>query len=431
MRNLAAILLFFSVTARSQEILMPSDVIKMALEKNHDVLIARNQTSIAALQNNAGAAGLSPTISVNASVNNSNLNSYQVFNTGAEQNRKGAISSGVNASLNADWLVFDGLRMFAVKKRLDLNESAGRLQLQQEMENTVSSVLTAYYDMVRVNEMLKAARQNLKLYEERRKIAALRLEIGSDSKVELMMARADENKAQSTIMQLELQMLQSRANLNMMMGRAVDQDFRVADTITAGYNPDYAELKKAASDGNQSLKIARLNESMGLQSVKEARSSVFPYVTVSAAYLFTRTQSQAGFLFSNRQNGLNAGATLRWTIFNGGRNSKLNSEREILYSNQKLFTEQLQLQVDALVFFRFNSLQMNRKILELEIQSLRDAQELQFISLERYRIGKAAMLETIQTQNNLEEVQSRYIQALYNLKIAETELLRVNGSLVK
>lgn len=53
------------------------------------------------------------------------------------------------------------------------------------------------------------------------------------------------------------------------------------------------------------------------------------------------------------------------------------------------------------------------------------------VSLERYKIGKSNLLETIETQKNLEDAQTRYIQALYNIKLAEADLLRVNGNLVK
>ena len=74
---------------------------------------------------------------------------------------------------------------------------------------------------------------------------------------------------------------------------------------------------------------------------------------------------------------------------------------------------------------------LNKKLAELELQNLKDARELVNVSLERYKIGKANFLETIETQKNLEETQTRYINALYAVKIAETELLKVNGSLVK
>jgi hypothetical protein len=40
-------------------------------------------------------------------------------------------------------------------------------------------------------------------------------------------------------------------------------------------------------------------------------------------------------------------------------------------------------------------------------------------------------LETIETQKNLEDAQTRYMEALYSIKIAEADLLRANGSLIK
>ena len=53
------------------------------------------------------------------------------------------------------------------------------------------------------------------------------------------------------------------------------------------------------------------------------------------------------------------------------------------------------------------------------------------ISMERYRIGKTNLLETIETLKNIQDAKLRYINALYSLKIAETELLKANGNLVK
>jgi outer membrane protein TolC len=69
--------------------------------------------------------------------------------------------------------------------------------------------------------------------------------------------------------------------------------------------------------------------------------------------------------------------------------------------------------------------------MELELQNLKDSKDVLNVSLERYKVGKANLLETIETQKNLEEAQTRYIEALYSIKIAEADLLRANGSLIK
>jgi outer membrane protein len=106
-------------------------------------------------------------------------------------------------------------------------------------------------------------------------------------------------------------------------------------------------------------------------------------------------------------------------------------ERQINLLNQKYLTEQTKQSIDAIVYISYQSFLTNKKILELEKQNLADSKEVLDVSLERYKIGKTNLLETIETQRNLEEAQTRYINALYSVKKAETELLKTNGGLIK
>jgi len=415
----------------AQSVLTIDEAIKTGLEKNYSVLMVKNEQEIAKLQNNFGNAGMSPTVSVNANLNLANINSYQEFISGVIQERNGAQSNNVGASVNVGWLIFDGLKMFAVKKRLSLNEQLTTIELKQQMENTVYEIVSAYYSVVKTNELIKAAKQNLSIYEERKKLAKLKYEIGSDSKVDVLLSRSNENKAKSAIVQLELQLLNAKTKLNVLLNKPIDTDFKTTDSIIVNYNPNIDELKKEVTKLNSSILMSKQSELMIQQSIKEARLANLPFVQLNSAYNFTRSQSQAGFVFLNRQAGLNAGLTAGWTIFNGTKNSKLVKERNILYLNQKYMTEQTQLQVDGQVYNSYKTYELNKTIVELEKQNLIDSKEVLDVSIERYKVGKANLLETIETQKNLEDAQVRYIEALYAIKLAETDLLRVNGSLVK
>jgi outer membrane protein TolC len=415
----------------SQSVLTVEDAIKIGLEKNYSVLIVKNEQEIAKLQNNFGNAGMSPTVSVNANLNLANINSYQEFSTGVIQERNGAQSNNTGASVNVGWMIFDGLKMFAVKKRLGLNEQLSAIELKQKMENTVYDIISAYYMVVKTNELIKAAKQNLSIYEERKKIAKLRLEIGSDSKVDVLLSQSNENKAKSAIIQLELQLLNAKTKLNTLLNKPVDTEFNTTDSIVVNFNPNIDDLKKEVSKSNSSILMSKQNELITQQSIKEARSANLPFVQLNGAYNFTRSQSQAGFVFLNRQAGLNAGVTAGWLIFNGNKNSKLVKERNILYLNQKYVTEQMQMQIDGQVFNSYKTYLLNKTIVDLEKQNLSDSKEVLDVSIERYKVGKSNLLETIETQKNLEDAQVRYIEALYAIKMAETDLLRANGSLVK
>jgi outer membrane protein len=415
----------------AQENLTVTDAIKMGLEKNYSVLIAKNNSEIIKAQNNIGNAGLSPTISLNSALNASSLNSYQEFNSGAIQERAGAKTNNLNATINANWTIFDGLKMFAVKKRLSLNEDLSTIQLKQQMETTVYDIIVSYYDIVKIKSLIKAAKQNLIICEERKKLAKIKFEIGSDSKVDLMLAQSDENKAKSAIIQLELQLLNSKIALNNLISLPANTNFITIDSIVINYSPSIDDLKKELPLKNSSILISKQNELIFKQSIIEAKAAILPFLQINSAYNFTRNESEAGIIFLNRQNGFNAGLTAGWLLFNGNKNNRLVKERTILALNQRFITEQTQLKVDGMVYVNYESFLLNKKLSELEFQNLKDAKELLNISLERYKIGKANFLETIETQKNLEETQTRYINALYSVKIAETELLKVNGSLIK
>ena len=427
------IVLLFALSSGlyGQSVLTIEEAIKTGLEKNFSVLIVKNEQEISKLQNNFGSAGMSPTVSINGNLNLATVNSYQEFSTGTIQERNAAQSNNTAASLNVGWVVFDGLKMFAIKKRLNQNEQLSALQLKQQMESTVYDIIASYYLVVKTTELIKAAKQNLSIYEERKKIAKLKLEIGADSKVDYLLSQSDENKGKSAIIQLELQLLNTKTKLNTLLSKPIDADFITTDSIVINYNPNIDELKKSASKSNASILISKQNELIIEQTIKEARAANLPFLQLNAAYNITRNQNQAGFVFLNKQAGLNAGVSAGWLLFNGTKNNKLVKEKNILFLNQKYLTEQIQQQVDGQVYNSYKTYLLNKEILELEKQNLSDSKEVLTISMERYKVGKANLLETIETQKNLEDAQVRYIEALFAIKMAETDLLKANGSLIK
>ncbi len=429
--KLCFFILAISTKALAQDLLTVEDAIKIGLEKNYSILIVKNSQEIAKAQNNFGNAGMSPQVSLNGNLNLANVNSHQEFFTGVVQDRNGAQSNQTGASVNVSWTIFDGLKMFAIKKRLTENEQLTAISLKQQMETTVYSIIIAYYNIVKTTELIKAAKQNLSIYTERKKIANVKLEVGSDSKVDFLLSQSDENKAKSAIIQLELQLLTTKTTLNNLLNKPVNTEFRTIDSIAVNYNPNLDELKKSALTSNSSILLSKQNELIVAQTIKEARSANLPFVQLNGAYNFARSQSQAGQVLLSRQLGLNGGLTASWLLFNGNKNNQLIKERNLLYLNQKYYTEQAQQQIDGVVYNNYKTYLLNKEIVDLERQNLIDSKEVLNVSLERYKIGKANLLETIETQKNLEDAQTRYIEALYAIKIAETELLRANGSLIK
>lgn len=423
-------ILLFPVSYMAQGVLPLEEALKIGLEKNLEVLVAKNEKEILKKQNNFGNAGMSPQLSLNAGYTFSNLNSHQEFSTGAVQDRTGAIANNLNASLNANWMVFDGMKMFAVKKRLQLNEVMGELQLRQLMEQKAYEIIMAYNEIVRIKSLIKAANLSLQIYTELKKIAEVKMETGKESKVDYLMAKTNENNARSKSLQLEVDLLKAKSALNSLMEKPVDTAFETSDSITITYKPSTEELKSSAQ-GNTEINISKQNELISEQYIKESKSANLPFLQLNTAYNFTRNQSEAGFVFLNRQLGFNAGLSAGWLLFNGTKNKKLTEERQVKLLNDKYTSGIIQKKIDGLVYLNYKIFLTQQQILEMEKQNISDANELLNVSLERYRLGKATLLETMQAQQNVEASQLNFSNALYETKKAETELMKANGVLIK
>jgi outer membrane protein len=79
----------------------------------------------------------------------------------------------------------------------------------------------------------------------------------------------------------------------------------------------------------------------------------------------------------------------------------------------------------------FNEYQLQIESLQLEESNIDLAIENVDIILETYRLGASTYLQLREAQKSLEDAYNRLIAARYNTKLAETELMRLKGELVR
>ena len=72
-----------------------------------------------------------------------------------------------------------------------------------------------------------------------------------------------------------------------------------------------------------------------------------------------------------------------------------------------------------------------KRTLQLEEENIQYVRENIYIARERYRLGISTFLEMREAQRSLLDATTRLIQARFNTKLAEIELLRLRGDLVK
>ena len=160
-----------------------------------------------------------------------------------------------------------------------------------------------------------------------------------------------------------------------------------------------------------------------------------PVISFTSSYNYNRTNN---ILLIDRlrpvftlSDGFNYGFTINAPIFNGFTRKRDYQQSKINLSRQSVTLNQNRALVKVGVRNAFIAYTNAKEILLIEEETIVLARENVFIALESFKRGVATFIELRTAQQSMAEAYNRLIAARYNAKVAETELLRLNGSLLK
>lgn len=423
-------MIFVAVMLNAQELLTPEDAVSYALNKNFDIVLAKNDADIAKINNNKATAGMFPKINISTGdvFNLSNVN--QKFTTGQTVNKNWVPINSFNAGLNMNWTIFDGMRMFATKDRLAALQSLGDIQLKNQIQNTVAQVLEAYYDISRQIQQIKALQETAKISEERVALSQKKLDVGYSDKTPLLQAKVDFSTQKINILQQQTILQQKKILLNNLMGRAANTDFSVVDTITVDVLPEWENIKDSSVANNYLVQSALKNIDIAKLQHKEINAQRMPSINFTSGYTFTQNNSKAGLQLFNRSYGPTFGLNAIIPIFNGGMVKKQLEASAVNIASQEVQLAQVKNNLDAQVLSAYQNFDYAKKVLQLNEETVQAARENVEITLERFRLNESNSLDIRTAQSSLEDALYNVILARYNAKIAEIELKKLSNKLV-
>lgn len=429
--NIVLSFLLVAPSLKAQEILTPEAAVSAALNKNFDIVLAKNEAEIAKINNNKATAGMLPTINITTGdvFNLSNIN--QQLTTGQDVKKNWVPINSFNAGLNVNWTIFDGMKMFAAKDRLKALQDLGDLQLKNSIQDVVAQTLNAYYEIVRQKQYIKAITESAAISSERVSLSQKKLDVGYADKTPLLQAKVDYSTQQINIVKQETALEQAKINLNTILGRDAHVEFDVIDEIVVNYLPNLQTIKDTAFASNYSILSAQKNIEIAKLQHKEIKSQRLPQINFSTGYSFTQNNSKAGLQLQNRSYGPSVGLNAVIPIFNGGKVKKQMESSAVQIASQQVVLQQLKNKVDAQILAAYKNFIFAQKILTLNEQTVKDAKENVDLSLERFRLNQANSIEVKQAQSSYEDALYNVILSRYNAKVAETDLKRLCNDLVK
>ena len=432
MKNLTIKLLFVLVSLTSfaaAQKLTIDDAISIALKNNFDIRVAKNDAAISKANNTAGNAGMLPTLGITGSGSYGVSQSTQKLGTGVVNTYPALTSSSLSAGLQLNWTLFDGGKMFVTKNKLNDIQSLGEIQFKDKVLQTLSTVISAYYDVVRQKQQLNSINEILEFNRNRVSIAQAGFNAGMLVKSDLLQAKIDLNVTNENVINQQFIIEEALKNLNLVLCRKGEESIDINDSISLNYAPDKAALQQKLITSNTSILSFQKQIDIAQLTLKENRTLYLPNLSVRGGYYASQTSNSGGTVLLNNSLGPQVGGSLLIPIYNAGETKRKETVAKIQKETAEIDLQSIKLQVNIALTNTLTEFENQQKLLNMETENNELAKENLQISMERLKHGQTTSTEVHLAQENYVQSNTRLINFRYNLKMAETRLKQLVSDL--
>ncbi|MEJ5251782.1 MAG: TolC family protein [Armatimonadota bacterium] len=395
------------------------DAIRIALQKHPSVAIAKNQLEQAKARRQQAEARYFPTISPSATyVNQQTRTALPGFGT-----RVGSIDE-TRTDVSLRQTIFDsGQREISAaqaRRSVESAEQAYREAVQQK----VLSVTTAYYELLRRMALQKVAEANVQRAQQTVDVVKAQVEVGVAAQKDVLQAEAELANAQVSLIQARNQVRLAEASLRNELGIGQEVPLQVAEVgdKEAEQLPPLGSLE------------AYLQEAFAQRPdyQRQRISSEIQRLSLRLAQIQAGIQIQSDFTYGRRIDP-DPGDTRSFTIsasyplFDGGAARAAVRESRAGYDSALQQMEQLKLTVRLDVEQAYLTRAEAQERLNAARKALEAAQVNYQAALESRKEGVSSLIEVINAQVALVNAETNYVQAIYDLLVADARLQRAVG----
>lgn len=427
-KYLLVICSFWLTTSLFSQTLTLPDAVNIALKNSLDIEVLKNNVEVANINNHISIAGGRPTVTATINDNEQITNVNQKLNTGVEIKRNGAIANQLNSNVTGTILLYNGKRITATKNRLEQLALQSRQLVNAQVQNTIAGVMTGYYDVIRQQAYIKTIDQSIEVAQRRLELVKLQQNVGMANNADVFQTQLDLNSLMQAKQSQQLVVAQAKTDLMLLLNVSPDTIINIQDTIIVDKSlvledilrnvPRNAELMAA----DNQIKISEL-------LVKETLALRYPTLRGNAGYNYNRNQQTAGQLLLNQSSGPFIGVSLGIPIYNSGIFKRQQQVAEINAKNAGLRKDILQRTLNNTVVKTYQSYNANLQQLEAQKQNIALAKQLLDLTLQRFQLRQATIVEVRQAQQSFESISYTFTNLSFAAKAAEIELLRLTNEL--
>jgi outer membrane protein TolC len=431
-RICSIVYLFACLQMQGQQILQKSEAIALALENNYGIKTANNNVIIAENNSDVLNSGYLPSLSGNAGATLDVQNTEGQLVNGETRTADGVETKRYNASVNLNYTLFDGLGRYYNYKRLKEAYQLSELQARETIENTITQLLSVYFEVAQNTENLQTLTKVLDISKERLIRANYQFEFGQNNKLGVLNAEVDINNDSINIITAKQRLISSKRDLNLVMGNALKTEFSIDTTVVFLLQLKKEILLSKLKTNNVNLLQIDKNINISTYDIKANKSTYLPTLGLSGSYGWNESSNDnpLAFTIQNTNTGFSTGLNLTWNLFDGGSSMTRIKNAKINLENQELQKNEISLTIERDFNNAWDDYQNKLEIYRIQESNIITSKNNFDRTNEQFKIGRATSIEFRQAQINLLNAQLSENRAKYQAKTAEILVLQISGELL-
>lgn len=414
--------------AFSQQPVKLNDAINIALKNSLDIEIARNNVQINTINNNYGMAGGLPVIQGALSEREQVTNVNQKLSDGEHINRSAAAGNNGSASITGSLLLYNGMRVVATKKRLNELEKQNQAYLNSIIENTIATVMTQYYDVVRQQNYLHTLDTSISAALQQLDIVKTQISVGLANNADLFQSQLDLNALIQAKQSQQLIIDQAKTSLLTTLALKPDSNIIIDDVIIVDSTLLLEDVLNNL-DWSPDIIAAGIQVNINKLIEKETAAQRYPSLYATTGYNYNRSQTAAGNILLNQNYGPYIGINLTVPIYNGSSFKRQQRVAEINTKNAQL-QQNLLLQDNASnIVKNYETYQWSLQQLELQKKNYELARQLLDLVLLKFKLRVATIVDVKNAQESFSNAGFLLVNMSFAAKAAEIEMKRLTNQL--
>jgi len=414
-----------AVTFGGEIALTIRDARQRAVLANRRFLSAKEEISKAAAQISQARAGIFPDITATGTWDhNFKVPELLIQNDDSTMRLKMGFNNSFGASLMVQQALWEGGKVINAWAIAKLYREYSGDNVQRAEDEIVYTADVLFYSAILQRSNLEVLQKSLEAASENLAVVEKLYDKGMVSEFELLRAKVERANLQPALLQAESDLSQSHRSLKSFLGIGLRDTVQLVDEnddTSLAALPSAEQLTKTALEQRPDLQAAGHLRRMAGKAISIAKADYQPTLDGYARWAWS-AQSDQFRLNQNKSSSATAGLSLNIPLFKGGRVGGQVAYRKAEYRQAAFAEEQLKDDVTLEVEEARDRLVQARKSLDVQKETIAQAEEGLRIANLRYTQSIGTQLEVLSAQAALSQARRAHAAALFFFRQAKAGL---------